>query len=392
MASRSSTALLESARSGRTRFFIQFSGQGNSFLLELRRLHRQFPELEDYFEAVFEAIDETLGYEGMRSSHMLPLGFDLRRWLRKEQVPSAEYLSACTVSLPATELTQLAYYTVLIRRGLGPEPLEFVRGLTGHSQGVLAAVFAALDLRGDEWYVGLKRHIQFLLMGGVRCQQTVPVPQLDPKIVQRSTELDGEVPTPMATISGISQGSLQTMLDEFNERLPASRALTISLLNTRSSMCISGHRKDVFEFRVSMLERLEGAEAAWQYLDISAPFHSHLMPPGVERFREDLQWMGYDYQGHHLRRPVYSTHDGRNLQDLGSLGEHLFLLQSSMSLNWPKTLTALIADPSITHVIDCGPGRVSGALTAEILRDAGHAARVLALASRSDMSEVIGTS
>ncbi len=385
-------ALLEAAQKKKARIFFQYSGQGNSFLLELRRLHRLFPELSDYFETLFEALDHGLSHPELRSSGLLPLGFDLKSWLRKENVPPASYLNACTVSLPATELTQLAYYTLLLKRGYNRDILPSVVGLTGHSQGVLSAVFAALALEGDEWYVGLKRHVQFLLFGGFRCQQTVPIPQLAPEMIAESEERDGEAPTPMASLTGTTREELQPLLDEFNRTIPQERALTISLYNTPDSMIVSGLRQDVFAFRRDAKGELDRRRVKWHYLDISAPFHSHLMPPGVVNFRRDLEWMGYDYRGHQLKLPVYSTHDGRNLQEMDSLGEFLFLLQSSYSLDWPLTLHALLADRSITHVIDCGPGRVSAALTQDLLERAGHPARVLAMAAKGDLAELVGES
>ena len=382
--------LLQSALRGEARFFLQYSGQGNSFLLELRRLHRLFPELSDYFETIYEAIDHGLTNPELRASDMLPLGFDLRSWLRKENVPPSAYLNACTISLPATELTQLAYYTLLLKRGYGELLKHCVIGLTGHSQGVLSAVFASLALQGDEWYLGLKRHVQFLLFGGFRCQQTTPIPKLAPTLIAESEERDGEAPTPMASLTGTTRRDLQPLLDEFNRSIPEARALTISLYNTPDSMIVSGLREDVFAFRKEARGELERRKVRWNYLDISAPFHSHLMPPGVVGFRRDLEWMGYDYRGDQLKLPVYSTHDGRNLQEMESLGEYLFLLQSSYSLDWPLTLQALLADRTVTHVIDCGPGRVSAALTADLLQRAHHPARMLAMAAKGDLAELVG--
>ena len=382
--------LLQAALRGEARCFIQYSGQGNSFLLELRRLHRLFPELKDYFETIFDALDHGLTNPELRASGMLPLGFDLRSWLRKENVPPSSYLNACTVSLPATELTQLAYYTMLLKRGYGELLDGAVAGLTGHSQGVLSAVFAALALEGDEWHLALKRHVQFLLFGGFRCQETTPIPVLDAAMIAESEKRDGEAPTPMASLTGATRETLQPLLDEYNRRIPPARALTISLYNTPDSMIVSGLREDVFGFRRGAHAALDAGGITWNYLDISAPFHSHLMPPGLVGFRRDLEWMGYNYRGSQLKVAVYSTHDGKNLQEMGNLGEYLFLLQSSYSLNWPMTLGALIADRTITHVIDCGPGRVSAALTADLLARAGHPARTLAMAAKGDLAELVG--
>src|SRR5690606_32889712 len=129
--------LLSEAHARNGGIALQFSGQGNSFLLELRKLHRTHAGLAEFFETCAEAIDEVLARTDVRSSPYLDQGFALQKWLRKEEVPSGEYLHRCTISLPATEIAQLAYYHTLLEEGYEEgDLLDQVVGLTGHSQGI----------------------------------------------------------------------------------------------------------------------------------------------------------------------------------------------------------------------------------------------------------------
>lgn len=371
------------------RFFVQFGGQGSPYIQEFRRLYKNHPELTDYFECCFEAIDACLKRPDISSQPFLSEGIALKRWLKKEDVPSQSYLSSCTVSLTATFILQSAYYHLLTIRGLPVSGLlNSIVGLTGHSQGIMAAVLASLGLEGGEYFQALRKHVQFMVLGGVRCQRVYPILPPPEKTLELSRAIDGVAPTPMASIRGFRRDELQRLVNAFNGGLENPSTLTLSLVNTNDSFVLSGREEDLVEFRDRWKEEFVGRTAKWVYLDVSVPWHGPLLANSLDEFRHDLEWIGYNYRGADLRRPVYSTEDGLNMQERDLLGEYLFMLQSSVSMNWPACLRVVFNDPTITHIIDCGPGRISATLTSRILGE--HPVSVLALSNRQALDQILG--
>ena len=376
------------ATQSKARFFIQFGGQGTSYLLEMRKLYKNYPELGEFFQTCFEALEEGIGWMEEDRDEILTQGFALKDWLDEKNVPDMDYLNTCTISLPSTEITQLAYYNLLNHQGYSPEKLlPHTAGMTGHSQGVLAAVLSAMDLKGDEYHLGLRRHVQFLLMGGYRCQQTFPLREIPAEVRAKAMELDEEPPSPMVSLGSIERPYLQAKLDEFNPGIPPERAITISLYNGPDSMVMSGDPEHLVAFREKYKAEFDEQNVKWAYLEISAPFHSHIMPAGVVGFRRDLKKMGYNYRGSDLKLPVYSTDDGKNLQEMDELGEFLFLLQSSTPLDWPKSVASAINDNTITHIIDCGPSRISALMTKQLLK--GKPVEIFTAASKQGLRKLL---
>lgn len=371
-----------------SRFFVQFGGQGSPYIQEFRRLYKNYPELTDYFECCFEAIQSCLDRPDISSQPFLQEGIALQKWLNKEEVPSQTYLSSCTVSLTATFILQSAYYHLLTIRGLPTaELLDSIAGLTGHSQGIMAAVLAALGLEGGDYFQALRKHVQFMVLGGVRCQRVYPILKLPEKTLELSRQLDGVAPTPMASVRGFRRDELQRLVNAFNGGLENPSTLTLSLVNTHDSFVLSGREEDLVDFRDRWREEFAERAAKWVYLDVSVPWHGPLLANGLDEFQHDLEWIEYDYHGSDLRRPVYSTENGLNMQERDLLGEYLFMLQSSVSMNWPACVRIVFDDRTISHIIDCGPGRISATLTSRILDE--HPVPMLALSNRQVLNQIL---
>lgn len=381
--------LLRQAQQNKAHFFLQFGGQGNSYFMEMKRLYKSHPELSDFFGYCFEALKEGMAYKDIRNSDIFPHGFALNEWLEEKNQPPVEYLSHCSISLPGVEITQLAYYFLLVKAGYSSaELLKHTAGLTGHSQGVLSAVYVALGLEGDAVKEAIRKHVLFLLFGGFRCQEIYPIRVLPEEIRTESLKLDLQLPTPMAATSGISLKRLQEILDIYNKNLPEEFSVTVSLINTDELFVISGREEDIFQIRKETEREFEENKYRWSYLDISAPFHCHMMPDALIKFREDLDRIGYNYRGSDLKVPVYSTHDGKNLQEMDKIGEHLFLLQSSLSLNWPLSIAELKRNKEVTHVIDFGPGKISSIFTQQILNESSPV-EIISAANKRGLKQLL---
>ena len=88
-----------------------------------------------------------------------------------------------------------------------------------------------------------------------------------------------------------------------------------------------------------------------------------------------------------MRIPVFDTFTGRNIQEVISLGEYLFELQVSRPLIWKNAIRALVDSPSVTRVIDFGPGRSSAFFTKEILGD--REIEILSVAGKAGLRELL---
>ncbi len=191
----------------------------------------------------------------------------------------------------------------------------------------------------------------------------------------------------MAVVSGMDRVMLQRLLDEFNTQNIAKPEVAISLENTPTLFVLSGNPEDLLQFRIKYFDLFKTENFNWYYLDITAPFHSHFMPNGLEDFKKDLQKINFQYSGKDLKIPVFDTYTGRNLQEIDSLGEYLFELQVSRPLIWKNAILPLIENPSITHVVDFGPGRSSSFFTQEILGN--REIEILTVAGRAGLKSLL---
>ncbi|MBE7439897.1 MAG: ACP S-malonyltransferase [Spirochaetales bacterium] len=372
------------------RFFLQFGGQGNTYLRELGRFYNDYPELGPYFAAVFESIEESIHDEPFTSSDILSQGLDLKSWLEGRIVPTEEYLFSCTISLTCIFITQFACYHLLTLRGIMPALLERTVALTGHSQGIHSAVLAAMDAHGEEFYGHLKKFIKFYLYAGFRCQQTYPLRILDAALIERAMTRDFSRPAPMAAIAGFDRLELQQMVDDFNQTTAESLKLTISLENTGKSMILSGREEELVAFREATIPAFTERNASFNYLEITAPFHSPFMVDGLRRFAPDLPRIGFHYSGKDLKWPVLSTFDGSNMQSVPDLGPYLFALQAYTPLIWANCIRPLWEDPQITHVLDLGPGLISTLFTRELMGD--RKLEIVAAATRKGLKKLLSES
>ncbi len=372
--------------------FIQFGGQGNTYMHDLVKLYREYPSLKTYFATAFEAIaEELVPGRDLYGSSILNYGFDLHRWVRGENLPPEKYLFTCTISLTAIHITQYAYYHLLELEGALPAAaIDNVVGATGHSQGIHSACLAALRLSGDEFLAALKKYVKFYLFAGHRCQEIYPVREMPPEILAISQKLDFGPPSPMVSVAGYTVPELQAILDEYNKGIAPEIAVTITLVNTPTALILSGREEDLVRIRERHYKQMAEREIGWSYLEITAPFHSHFMMSGLEKVGIDLRNMGFDFKGADLRFPVYSTYDGQNMQELGRIGEYQYLLQSSRSLDWSKSIAPVLEDDRIHYVVDFGPGLISTLFTRELLKlKPARNPEIIAVATRSGLKKCL---
>jgi len=103
-------------------------------------------------------------------------------------------------------------------------------------------------------------------------------------------------------------------------------------------------------------------------LAVSAPFHSALMKPAAERLRERLATTPIDAPF----IPVIDNVDVRSESEPSAIRDALYR-QAFGAVRWVETIQAIRAR-GITHIFECGPGRVLAGMVKRIEPDAVSAA------------------
>jgi [acyl-carrier-protein] S-malonyltransferase len=103
-------------------------------------------------------------------------------------------------------------------------------------------------------------------------------------------------------------------------------------------------------------------------LAVSAPFHSVLMKPAAERLRERLATTPIDAPF----IPVIDNIDVKSETEPAAIRDALYR-QAFGPVRWAETIRAIRAR-GISHIVECGPGRVLAGMVKRIERDAVSAA------------------
>jgi [acyl-carrier-protein] S-malonyltransferase len=103
-------------------------------------------------------------------------------------------------------------------------------------------------------------------------------------------------------------------------------------------------------------------------LSVSAPFHSQLMKPAAERLRERLAGVVIDAPF----IPVIDNVDVKSETEPSAIRDALYR-QAYSPVRWSETVRAIRAR-AVTHIFECGPGRVLAGMVKRIDADAVSAA------------------
>ena len=109
--------------------------------------------------------------------------------------------------------------------------------------------------------------------------------------------------------------------------------------------------------------KAKGAKRAL-LLSVSAPFHSSLMKPAAERLRERLAGVTIAAP----KIPVVNNVDVAVVQDPAAIRDALYR-QAFSAVRWVEVVQALRAR-GLTHLIECGPGKVLAGMVKRIDGDA----------------------
>lgn len=128
--------------------------------------------------------------------------------------------------------------------------------------------------------------------------------------------------------------------------------------NAPAQVVIAGHTEAVL--RACEAAKRLGAKRALP-LPVSAPFHSSLLAPAAERLRERLQGEPVGVP----KIPVINNIDVAIEREPDRIRDAL-ARQAAGPVRWADIIRAMAAD-GVTHVVECGPGRVLAGLTKRVV-------------------------
>lgn len=269
------------------------------------------------------------------------LGYDL--WSFCQQGP-AEQLNATERTQPALLAAGAAAWRAWLERG-GPEPSV----MAGHSLGEITALACAgaLDFAAA---------VELVRFRGQVMQEAVPIGV-----------------GAMAAILGLDDGEVEAACAE------AAQGEVVQAVNYNSpgQVVIAGTAAAVA--RAVEACQTRGAKRAVA-LPVSAPFHSPLMRPAAERFRERLAHVELRAP----RVPVYAfdaTRHGGPAQIREALYRQLF-----SPVRWSSIVAAMIGE-GVTHVVEAGPGKVLAGLVRRV--EGGRSLAVFPLDAKETLEKAL---
>lgn len=241
------------------------------------------------------------------------LGRDL--WQLVGEGP-AEALNQTVNTQPLMLTAGIAVWRLWLDKG-GPRPAM----VAGHSLGEYSALVAA---------------------GALTLKEAVPLVELRAKAMQEAVPAgDGA----MAAVLGLDAEAVKAVCAE------AAQGQVVQAVNFNSpeQTVIAGHKAAVE--RAAELCKAKGAKRAVM-LPVSAPFHCSLMQPAADKLKLRLAGIG-------VSPPLTSV---INNVDVASVTEpdrirDALVRQAASPVRWVETMRAMQA-AGVTHVYECGPGKV----------------------------------
>ncbi|MBV8665687.1 MAG: ACP S-malonyltransferase [Burkholderiaceae bacterium] len=238
-----------------------------------------------------------------------------------------ELLDLTTNTQPLMLTAAVATYRAWIAAG-GKAPAI----VAGHSLGEYSALVAA-------GVVAFKDAVPLVRFRAQAMQEAVPVGQGG-----------------MAAILGLSDDDVRAACAEAAQ----GEVVEAVNFNAPSQVVIAGHTRAVE--RACEAAKAKGAKRAL-VLPVSAPFHSSLLKPASDRLREYLAAVQFSVPQITLVNNV----DVAMPTDVAAIKDAL-VRQAASPVRWVESVQRMAAD-GITHVIECGPGKVLAGMTKRINGD-----------------------
>jgi len=162
----------------------------------------------------------------------------------------------------------------------------------------------------------------------------------------------------MAAILGLDAGAVAAVCRDATSG--ASQVLESVNFNGPEQIVIAGHKEAVV--RAIDLANERGAKRG-VLLPVSAPFHSSLLRPAVEKLAVKLAGVTLNPPS----IPVLHNVDVSERRDADGIRTAL-AQQAASPVRWVEIIEAFAAR-GVTHVVECGPGRVLSGMNKRIVRE-----------------------
>ena len=256
-----------------------------------------------------------------------------------------EELDLTTNTQPVMLTAAVAFYRAWIAAG-GKAPAL----VAGHSLGEYSALVAA-------GVIAFKDAVPLVRFRAQAMQEAVPVGQGG-----------------MAAILGLSDDDVRAACAESAQ----GEIVEAVNFNAPAQVVIAGHKNAVA--RACEAAKAKGAKRALP-LPVSAPFHSSLLKPASERLRDYMEKLTFATP----QIPLINNVDVAIVQNPADIKDAL-VRQAASPVRWVETVQKMAVD-GVTHVIECGPGkvlagltkRINGDLTGEAIVDQASLDKVLGL-------------
>jgi [acyl-carrier-protein] S-malonyltransferase len=252
------------------------------------------------------------------------LAFDLGKLIAEGP---KESLDLTTNTQPVMLTAAVAIYRAWLANG-GNAPAI----VAGHSLGEYSALVAA-------GVIAFKDAVPLVRFRAQAMQEAVPVGQGG-----------------MAAILGLSDEDVRAVCTEAAQ----GKVVEAVNFNAPAQVVIAGDKSAVE--RACDLAKAKGAKRALS-LPVSAPFHSSLLKSASDRLRDYMQQLVFAAPQIQLINNV----DVAIEQDAVRIKDAL-VRQAANPVRWVETVQKMAAD-GVTHVIECGPGKVLAGLTKRINGD-----------------------
>jgi [acyl-carrier-protein] S-malonyltransferase len=180
----------------------------------------------------------------------------------------------------------------------------------------------------------------------------------------------------MAAILGLDAATVAAVCADTVRAMGSERVVEPVNFNGPEQIVIAGH-KDAVE-RAIEAATAKGAKRG-VLLPVSAPFHSSLMRPAAEKLASRLASVPIAVPA----MPVFHNVDFAARKTADEIRDAL-ARQAASPVRWVETIQAFAAR-GVTHVVECGPGRVLAGLNKRIAREL----KSLALTDGADLESAI---
>jgi len=285
------------------------------------KLGMVFPGQSSQSVGMLKGYDGLPGVEAVRAEAAGVLGEDFLKLL--DQGPAAR-LNLTVNTQPAMVTSGIAAWRAWRELG-GCEP-EVV---AGHSLGEYSALVAA---------------------GALSFRDALPLVRFRAQSMQEAVP---EGQGAMAAILGLDDDAARAACLEASQ----GEAVQAVNFNAPGQVVIAGHKAAVA--RAIEACKARGAKRAMP-LPVSAPFHSSLMRPAGEKLRFYLEKLSFLEP----KIPTINNVDVKIEADPGRIKDAL-VRQAASPVRWVETIRAMAAQ-GVTHVVECGPGKVLAGLVKRI--------------------------